>query len=177
MLHADTSTTSLAPAHHATEQYLRDRIPSVMLRNGWYLENYTAQLPAYLEHGAVSGAAGGGRISAASRADFAAADVAALLESKGGEVYELGGDEAFTLTELAAEVSRQSGKQVVYNDLPTDAFAELLAAVGVPVPFNEVLADVDRAIRDGELYIATGSLSELTGRPTTSQADAIKAAL
>jgi NAD(P)H dehydrogenase (quinone) len=175
---AESTTMKLAADHIATEAALKaSGLPVVLLRHGWYLENYTAQIPAYLEHGAISGAAGGGRISAAGRADFAAADVAALLESKGGEVYELGGDEAFTLTELAAEISRQSGREVVYNDLPTDAFSELLAAVGVPVPFNEVLADVDRAIRDGELHIATGSLSELAGRPTTSLADAIKAAL
>ncbi len=174
----ETTTMKLAADHIATEAALKaSGLPVVLLRHGWYVENYTAQIPTYLEFGAVNGAAGGGLISAASRADYAAADVAALLEAKGGEVYELGGDQAFTLAELAAEVSRQSGKEVVYNDLPTDAFAELLASVGVPVPFNEILADVDRAIRDGELHIATGSLSELTGRPTTSLADAVRAAL
>ena len=174
----ETTTMKLAADHIATETALKaSGLPVVLLRHGWYLENYTAQIPTYLQFGAVNGAAGGGLISAASRADYAAADVAALLEAKGGEVYELGGDQGFTLTELAAEVSRQSGQEVVYNDLSTDAFGELLASVGVPVPFNEILADVDRAIRDGELHIATGSLSELTGRPTTSLADAVKAAL
>ncbi|WP_236005247.1 NmrA family NAD(P)-binding protein, partial [Nonomuraea antri] len=70
--HADTATTVIGATHSETEAYLRDRgIPSVLLRNGWYLENYTSQLPQILQNGAVVGAAGEGRISAASRADYA----------------------------------------------------------------------------------------------------------
>ncbi|WP_246572612.1 SDR family oxidoreductase [Kineosporia corallincola] len=175
---AGTTTMKLASDHLATEAALKaSGLPTVLLRHGWYFENYTAQIPVYLEQGAVTGAAGGGRISAATRADFAGADVAALLNAGGGEVYEMGGDESFTLSELAAEVSRQTGKPVVYNDVPTDTFAEILAGVGLPAPLPQILADVDRAIRDGELHVGTGDLSRLLGRPTTSLEDAVRAAL
>ncbi|GLY33036.1 SDR family oxidoreductase [Kineosporia sp. NBRC 101731] len=175
---ADSTTMKLASDHLATEAALKaSGLPVVLLRHGWYLENYTDQIAGALERGVVAGAAGSGRVSAATRADFAAADVEALLSSKGGEVFEMGGDEAFTLTEFAAELSKQSGKEVRYQNLPTDKYAEMLAGVGVPGPFAEVLADCDRGIRDGELHVGTGDLSNLLGRPTTSLAEAIQAAL
>ncbi|GAB6897757.1 SDR family oxidoreductase [Kineosporia succinea] len=174
----DRTTAKLASEHLATEAALKaSGLPVVLLRHGWYLENYTEQIPGYLERGAVAGAAGSGRISAATRADFAAADVEALLSSKGGEVFEMGGDESFTLSELAAEVSSQTGKEVSYLDLPTDDFRAALESAGLPAPFADVLADCDRAIRDGEFVVDTGDLSRLLNRPTTSLAEAIKAAL
>jgi len=141
------------------------------------LENYPGQIAGALERGVLAGAAGKGRVSAATRADFAAGDVAALLRSEGGEVYEMGGDEAFTLAELAAEISRQAGREVTYTDLPTEDYRALLAGAGVPAPMDAILADTDRAIRDGELYVDSGDLSRLIGRPTTSLQDAVRAAL
>ncbi|MFJ1706229.1 NAD(P)H-binding protein [Kitasatospora sp. NPDC088346] len=51
---ADTATTILAVTHSVTEEYLHERgIPSVVPRNGWYLENYTAQPPMVLQHGTI----------------------------------------------------------------------------------------------------------------------------
>ncbi|WP_426514069.1 NmrA family NAD(P)-binding protein [Dactylosporangium sp. McL0621] len=178
MLHADTATSVLGVTHYATEQDLRDRVPSVMLRNGWYLENYTAQLPQVLHGGAVVGAAGQGRISAATRADYA--DAAAVALSTGGhvgKVYELGGDEAFTLAELAAAISAATGKQIEYTDLPADGFARVLTEAGVPAELAHVLVDVDLAMSRGELFTDSGDLRRLIGRPAASPAEAIAAAL
>src|SRR5580692_5402986 len=126
-LRADTAATVIGATHRATEEYLRERrVPSVLLRNGWYLENYTGQLPLILQNGAVTGAAGQGRVSAASRADYAeAAAVVLTTEGHAGAVYELGGDESFTLAELAAAVSAAAGKQITYTDLPVHEFARM----------------------------------------------------
>ena len=178
MLHADTATTVLSATHHATEEYLRERVPSVMLRNGWYLENYTAQLPQVLGGGALVGAAGRGRISAATRADYA--DAAAVVLTGGGHagaVYELGGDEAFTLAELAAAISAAVGKQIGYTDLPADGFARVLADAGVPAELVHVLVDADLAMGRGELFTDSGDLRRLIGRATASPAEAVAAAL
>ena len=52
-----------------------------------------------LYDGVVLGSAGDGRISSAARADYAAAAAAVLLaDDQAGKVYELAGDEAYTLT-------------------------------------------------------------------------------
>jgi NAD(P)H dehydrogenase (quinone) len=179
MAHADTATTILAATHRVTEEYLRERdVPTVLLRNSWYLDNYTAQLPLALQHGAFIGAAGEGRVSAASRADFAEAAAAVLTtEGHAGAVYELGGDEAFTLAELAATVSAVTGKPIAYTDLPTAEFAGALTGAGLPDELAEVLADADRGLGLGELFSGSGDLSRLIGRPTTSLADAVADAL
>ena len=178
MLHADTSTTILAHTHWATEEYLSERIPHVMLRNGWYLENYTVQLPQVLQSGVLLGAAGEGRISAATRADYAdAAAVVLSTDGHAGKTYELGGDEAFTLTELATAISAAAGKRIEYTDLPVDAFARLLGEAGVPAELAGVLADADRAMSLDELYTNSGDLQRLIGRPTATPAEAITAAL
>ncbi|CCB72654.1 NmrA family NAD(P)-binding protein [Streptantibioticus cattleyicolor] len=179
MAHADTATTILAATHRATEEYLRERdVPSVLLRNSWYLENYTAQLPLVLRQGAVLGAAGGGRVSAAARADYAeAAAVVLTTEGHLGAAYELGGDEAFTLAEFAEAVSAATGRQIPYTDLPARKLAEALTAAGLPAELAHVLADADLGLGRGELFTGSGDLGRLIGRPTTSLADAIADAL
>lgn len=179
MSHADTATTILAATHRATEEYLRERpVPSVLLRNSWYLENYTGQLPLVLRDGAVVGAAGRGRISAATRADYAeAAAVVLTTEGQAGQVYELGGDEAFTLADLAAAISAATGKHITSTDLPAAEFARALTGAGLPTGLADVLADADLGMSRGELFTASGDLRRLIERPTTSLANAIADAL
>lgn len=175
---ADTSGMALAAEHNSTEEYIRDSgVPHVLLRNNWYLENYTDQLSVVLEHQALLGSAGEGRVSAASRADLAAA-AATVLATDGhqGQVYELAG-EAFTLPEAAAVISEVSGRQVAYVDLPAEKYAEVLVGAGVPQPFAEVLADSDLGIARGDLDEPSDDLSRLIGRPATSLRDAVTSAL
>src|SRR5699024_6012940 len=119
-----------------------------------------------------------GRIAAASRADLAAAAVAVLTGSgHAGQVYELAGDAPFTLAELAAEVARQAGKPVAYQDLPPDTYATTLQGFGLPAPVAQMLASADQGIARGELDDRSGDLRRLLGRPTTSLAQAVSAAL
>jgi NAD(P)H dehydrogenase (quinone) len=121
-------------------------VPYVLLRNGWYHENYTARLPAFLAQGVVPGSAGEGPISAAARADYAATAVRVLTtDGHAGQAYELGGDEAFTMAQLAAEISAQSGKEVRYVNLPKAQYAEALKGHGVPELMADVITETDRA--------------------------------
>jgi NAD(P)H dehydrogenase (quinone) len=177
--YADRSQVLLATEHKVTEAYIRDSgLPYVFLRNSWYMENYTAQLPAVLQHGVVLGAAGEGRVSAATRADYAAAAAAVLTEEgHANQIYELGGDDAFTMTQYAAEVSRQVGKPIAYRNLSVHEYADALAGFGIPEPMAGVLADADAGIARGELFVTTGDLSRLIDRPTTPLSTAITAAL
>nr|WP_089156478.1 SDR family oxidoreductase [Micromonospora sp. NBS 11-29] len=164
--HADTAGMRLAGEHRDTEGYVREAgLPYVFLRNSWYLENYIDQLDAYRKQG-VAGAAGDGRVSAATRADYAEA-AAVVLTSDGHEnrVYELGGA-PFTLTELAAEVTRQTGEKVGYTDLPADRYTEVLIAAGLPEGYAAVLADSDLGLARGELEVGD-DLATLLGRTPT----------
>jgi NAD(P)H dehydrogenase (quinone) len=156
-------------------------MPYVLLRNGWYNENYSGAVGMGTAHGAVIGAAGDGKISSASRRDFAeaAAVVVTSEENQGGKVYELAGDAAFSMTELAEEISRQAGKPVAYADMPQAEYASALRSAGLPEPVAEMLADSDSGVAKGWLHDASRTLSGLIGRPTTpisaTVAEALKA--
>jgi NAD(P)H dehydrogenase (quinone) len=179
VLHAGTSPLGLAAEHRATEALLSaSGVPCVLLRNGWYTENYTAGVPAALAHGAVYGCAGDGRISSAARADYAEAAAAVLTtDNQAGRVYELAGDSSYTLTELAAEISRQSGSNVGYVNLSQAEYQDILIKVGLPEVIAELLADSDTGAAKGALFDDSRQLSKLIDRPTTSLATAIAAVL
>lgn len=179
VLRADTSPLGLAGEHKETEALIQaSGVPFVVLHNGWYTENYAAGAPSALAHGAVYGCAGDGLISAAARVDYAEAAVAVLtMGNQAGRIYELAGDTAYTLTELAAEISRQSGKEIGYVNLPQAEYKELLLNVGLPEVVAELLSDSDTGISKGALFDDGHQLSKLIGRPTTPLAATIAAAL
>lgn len=179
LLRADTSPMALAAEHVATEAAIRaSGLGYSVLRNGWYLENYTEHLAPVLEHGAVLGSAKDGHISAASRADYAAAAAVVLTSGTApAPVYELAGDEGFTLAQLAATIAAASGKAIVYQDLPQHDYKAMLVSVGLPEGFAGMLADSDVGASHGALEDHGKQLSALTGRATTTLADAVKAAL
>ena len=176
LLHADTSPLGLADEHVATEKMLAESgIAYALLRNGWYTENYLASAPAALEHGVFIGAAGEGKIASATRADYAAAAARVISEDgHSGKTYELAGDAGWTLNQLAAELAKQSGKKVVYQNLSEADFAAALKGVGLPAGLADMLADSDTGASKGGLFDDSHTLSKLIGRPTTSLADSVK---
>lgn len=177
VLRADRTTLVLAPEHKATEEAIAaSGVPYTFLRHGWYTENYSAQLGQYLEHGAVLHAAGDGRIAAATRADFAAADAAALLEDRtDNAVYELAGP-AFTYAELARTITEVTGTPVQARALSAEQLQESLTSAGLDAGFAGFLAAVDGNIAAGELDGDTPDLEKLLGRPATALAEAVAAA-
>lgn len=179
ILRADSSPLGLAAEHRETEALLKQSgLPHVLLRNGWYTENYTASIPPALQHGAFIGSAGEGRISSAARADYAAAAAAVLTgPEQAGKVYELAGDEAYTLADLAAEITRQSGKTVIYRNLPEAEFKGALLGAGLPEGLAALLAESDSGAAKGGLFSDERQLSRLIGRPTTPLAAMVQAAL
>ncbi|CDZ85172.1 Quinone oxidoreductase 2 [Citrobacter koseri] len=179
LLHADRSPLGLHVEHVETEKMLADSgIPYALLRNGWYTENYLASAPAALEHCVFIGAAGEGKIASATRADYAAAAARVISEEgHAGKVYELAGDEGWTLSQLAAELAKQSGKKVVYQNLSEADFAAALKGVGLPAGLADMLADSDAGAAKGGLFDDSHTLSALIGRPTTSLAESVKSIL
>jgi NAD(P)H dehydrogenase (quinone) len=179
ILKGDASPMILARDHIATEAALQDSgLATTILRNGWYTENYTGGLAAAVQHGAIIGAAGEGRVSSAARKDFAEAiAMTALDPAHSGKTYELAGDSAHTGAELAAAVAHVSGKPVNYVSMPEADYAKALTGFGLPEGFAAVLADSDAQAAKGALADESRTLSRLIGRPTTPIADTIRAAL
>ncbi|OLQ72178.1 NAD(P)-dependent oxidoreductase [Photobacterium proteolyticum] len=178
LLHADTSPLGLAGDHIETEKELKQcGIPYVLLRNGWYTENYLASVMPSIEHGAFIGSAGTGQISSAARDDYA--EAAALVmtseEPQAGKVYELAGDEPYTLSDLAALISQESNKEIPYVNLPENEFKEALVGAGLPEPLAALLSNSDVGAAKGGLFDKKGELSALIGRPTTTLSEMVKA--
>jgi len=179
ILKAATSPLIVAGDHKATEELIfASGLPYTILRNPWYTENWTASLPAAVAAGALIGCAGDARVSPATRPDLAET-LAKVAAGTGHEnkIYELGCDAPFTLADLAAEVSAQTGRDIPYNDLPKDVFVGILAGFGLPHGLPEVIADADTHAAGGWLLDESKTLSRLIGRPTTSLKDAVAAAL
>ena len=176
LLHADTSSLSLAGEHIETEKLLKDSgIPHTILRNGWYTENYTGFVPGAIEAGAFVGSAGNGKISSATREDLAEA-AAVVLSSEGhiGKVYELAGDEAYTLKDLAAAISQQTGKDIPYTNLSETEYAGVLSSIGIPEGFAHALASFDIGASQGDLIEDSEALCKVVRRPTNSLDTAVK---
>ena len=178
ILRADTSPLPLAAEHKATEALIQaSGIPSVVLRNGWYAENYLASVPAALQYGVLLGSAGEGHIASAARLDYAEAAAAVLTKSnQAGLVYELAGDESYTLAEFSQEIARQFGKNVVYQNLPEAEFKSALVSAGLPESIATLLSESDVGASKGGLFDNSRQLSQLIGRPTTPIATQVKSA-
>lgn len=179
VLRADTSVLGLAAEHTQTEAAIRaSGVPYVFLRNGWYTENYAMSIPTAMQLGSVFGCAGEGRISGAARADYAeAAAVALTVAGQAGKIYELAGDTAFTLSEFAAEIAKQSGKPINYVNLPEAEYKKALLGAGLPEFLAELLANSDTGVSQGALFDDGKQLSKLIGRPTTPLAEVVKGML
>jgi len=174
---AETTGIALGAEHRATEEAIvAAGLPHTFLRNSWYIENYSDHLASYTANGTILGAAGEGRVSAATRADFAEATAAALLLERPKAVYELGGT-AFSMTELAAVVSEVTGTEVSYTDLPGEELVKVLVGTGLPEQYAAIIADADLGLGRGELYVEAADLEDLLGRPATSLEDRLRAAL
>jgi NAD(P)H dehydrogenase (quinone) len=179
LLHADKSPLDLASEHLPTEKEIEaSGIPYTILRNGWYTENYTGSIGGALAGGAFLGSAGKGKISSAARADFADAAVEAVVGAgHDGKTYELAGDTSWTLDDLAAEISRQAGKQIPYRDLPEAEYAKALAGFGLPAPIANAIAGWDTGASKGGLFDDRRQLSKLIGHPTTPMPETVREAL
>ncbi|WP_028579586.1 SDR family oxidoreductase [Desulfogranum japonicum] len=176
LLHADTSPLPLRFEHLDTEKAIKESgLPAVILRNGWYTENYAGAAPSAFEHGAVFGCAGEGKIASAARADYAAAAAVVLLSAdQAGRVYELAGDESYTLKDFADEIAKQSGKAVEYKNLTQSEYFDLLKNGGLPEPIAAMLSESDNGAAQGGLFDDSKQLSQLIGRPTTLLTEVLK---
>lgn len=179
IIHADLNPISLAASHRETERMIANSgLPHAILRNGWYIENYLIGAEAAVEHGALLGSTGDGRISAATRADYAEAAAIVLTgDASSNRVYELAGDEAFTLSEVAAAFQEATGRPVAYRDLSEEAYRDALARMGMPAAFAAALAEYSAKAASGILADDAHMLSDLIGRRTTRMRDVVLHAL
>lgn len=167
-LHAQTSPLPITAAHKYTENLLVELdIPSTIMRDPYYTQNWTGQLPIQIERGSILGCYHDGKVTPASRADLAES-LAIVTAGQGheGKIYSLSGDEAFTFAEFAAELSRQCGKKVDYIDMSEADYAAAMIEAGVPEIPAKIQATVAEGASKGWLFDDSTTLSGVLGRPT-----------
>lgn len=179
LLHADSSTLSLAPEHLETEANIKSSgISYTILRNSWYTENYTGSVAGALAGGAFIGSAGDGKIASAARKDYAeAAVVVATTDGQEGKTYELAGDSYYTLTDLAAEISKQTGKNIPYKNFSESEYAERLKSFGISEGLAQAIAGWDISASKNDLFDDGKQLSQLIGHATTPLSEMVAEAL
>ena len=180
ILRADTSTIGLAKEHKATEEVLANSgVRHVLLRHGWYTENFLNAIPQALQFGALTHCAGDGRFSSATRAEFADADAAVLTADSvpNGHRFELAGSSSFSKPELAAMLTRLAGKPVTNNALTEEGYRAALVQAGLPGFVADILSSSDAGAARGDLFDDSQTLEKLIGRPTKTIEEAVKAAL
>ena len=174
--HADASINPVAPEHKATEEYLAaSGVPHVILRNGWYHENYLAELQAAAQTGTLLTAAGDGRVASAARSDYAEAAAVVLAGEQAGGTITLTGDVAWTQADLAADLAAVLGREVQVQQVSAEEKVQALTAAGLDEGMAGFAAGVDQAIAAGELGDLTGDLSRLIGHPTAPLIDTLRA--
>lgn len=170
ILNADRNPMQLAQEHRGTEQALAEgRVPYVLCRNGWYSENYLGSAPVAIQYGVLMSASGKGRLSTATRNDYAEGAAALILrdDHQPGQAYELAGSTSFDKHEFAQMLTRLSGKPVAVEDLSEADYAASLLQAGLPEPFARILADSDAKSGEGWLFDDSRTLEKIIGRPTT----------
>lgn len=176
---ATTADFVLAPDHKATEEAIAaSGVPAVIVRNNWYTENYAADVSRAASTGVIASSAADGRVASATRADYADGAAVVLLEDGHvGQVYEFGGDVAWTYSDLAAAAADAVGREVTYQPLSTSEHVAVLESAGLDAGTAGFVAAIDSGIRAGVLADADGTLSRLIGRPTTPLVDGLRAAV
>ncbi|WP_296280102.1 SDR family oxidoreductase [uncultured Acinetobacter sp.] len=177
LLNAPTSLLGLAQEHRETEALiLQSGLKYTFLRNNWYNDNYLVNVQHTAETGILYGSTQDGKISSASRLDYAEA-AATVLSTKGHEnkIYELAGSTSFTLADLASYIANASGKALDYQNISAEDYTQALTAAGLPSALINVIVDADIQTTKGAMFSDSKDLERLIGRKTTPIQDQVTA--
>ncbi|MNI25159.1 Quinone oxidoreductase 2 [compost metagenome] len=165
MPNPDKSLVSFAPDHLGTEEAIKATgIAYTILRNAWYDDNYLMSMPHNLETGTWYTAYGAGKVSNISRDDCARAAAAALANPPaGGTTLTLTGSESLNAEEIAALVSKASGKPLNVVHVTDEQLAGGLTSAGLPDFLVKMLVSADANIRAGNFDLITSDFEKLTG--------------
>ncbi|MBG1231376.1 NmrA family NAD(P)-binding protein [Aestuariivirga litoralis] len=173
----ETSAVTFAPDHLHTEQAIAaSKIPAwTILRNNWYFENLFMGLPMALKSGTQYTSAGNGKIGQIGRDDLALAAANALVNAKPAKTtYTLSGTKAYTTEEIAALVSKATGKPLAVVQVPVEGLIQGMTSHGVPEGMAKMIASFDVNTAQGGLEGDAKDFTALTGKQPGSFEDWLK---
>ena len=104
--------------------------------------------------------------------DIADVAVAALTEDHHNEqIYEVTGPRLMTFADVAADLSRATGRKIAYVDVPHDAFVSEIANSGAPKDVVWMLDYLFSTVLDGRNAHLSDGVQRALGRPPKDFAD------
>lgn len=104
--------------------------------------------------------------------DIADVAVAALTEDHhNGQVYEVTGPRLMTLSDVAADLSRATGRDIAYVDVPHEAFVSEIENSGAPKDVVWMLDYLFSTVLDGRNAHLSDGVERALGRPPKDFAD------
>tara|TARA_R110002072_G_scaffold3937_5_gene28144 strand:- start:3286 stop:4131 length:846 start_codon:yes stop_codon:yes gene_type:complete len=104
--------------------------------------------------------------------DIADVAVAALTEDHhNGQVYEVTGPRLMTIADVAADLSRATGREINYVDVPHEGFVAEVEASGAPRDVVWMLDYLFSTVLDGRNAHLTDGIQRALGRPPRDFAD------
>ena len=138
-----------------------------LLRPTFFMQNYALMSADSVRSGAIYEPAAEGATSFVDTRDIAAVAVAALTQpGHEGKAYTLTGPAALTRAQVAAELSRASGREVKY--VAVDDAALRAAMAGAPPSLVELMSGLFGLVRQGLTAGVSPDVEKVLGRPAGS---------
>jgi uncharacterized protein YbjT (DUF2867 family) len=161
-----------APLRRAERRLEDAGMPFNIVRPNWFMQNFnTYWLPGILKDGQISLPVGSGKASFIDARDIAA--VAARLlttEAFADRDFDLTGPQAMDHAEVAAILSRTTGRTIGFTDISPEAMLQALAAAGMPQDYAQFLVTILGFLKAGYAERTTDAVRVITGEEPRSVA-------
>ena len=162
------------PEAQACEKIVQDSgLDWTIVRASWFNQNFSEG--AFIDmvlSGAITLPAGDQVEPFVDADDIADVAVAALTEDHhAGEVYEITGPRLMSLADVAADLSRATGREIAYVNLPHEGFIAEVENSGAPKEVVWMLDYLFATVLDGRNAHLTDGVERALGRPPKDFAD------
>ncbi|WP_426756770.1 NmrA family NAD(P)-binding protein [Myxococcus sp. Y35] len=169
------------PGHGTVHQALRERMPEwTVLQPSWFMQNFADPKhhfgAAIRRDGLMVTATGQGRVGFVDAHDIAEVAVRALTDERAHDTaHVITGPQALGYDDIAAILTRVTGRPVRHQAVSTDEAQRFMEAGGMPAPYARFLAQLEETIRNGAEDRVTQTVSRVTGREPRSFEDFARA--
>ena len=159
-------TNTLMAGHFQTEDYLKESgLNYLLLRNILYMDTIPGFVGANVFDTGIYLPTGTGRVAFSLRSDMGEAIANALLEGDcDNKIYTLTGSESYSFDDVAAALTRLSGKDVKYTHAERSEYEAQLKERGVPEIMIQRIVGFLTDIKNGQEDVVRPDLTDLLGR-------------
>ena len=154
--------------HREAEKALEESgIPYTIVRPNIFMQNYFNLTGNTIkDQNAFYFPQGEGEIAIVDVRDLASVIVTALTEEgHEGKAYDVTGPEAISNYQAADTLSKVTGRDIQYVDLPGDVARQAMIDAGMPEVISEAIVELGDAVKAGHTSAISTAVQQVTGRP------------